>query len=99
MLRSPDFYEAVTEFEYLRASANAAYQMFLDQTDCSRCEQEFKFMKGVCDAFFAKVKTVDQEVLDKIKEWLSKRKGYAVSPVVLYYRSSSLQGRIKPFKF
>ena len=98
LLRADDFYQAVPEFEYLRQSARDAYQMFLDQRDCVRCHQEFRFMKGVCDAFFLKTKSVDAGVLDKIKAWLSKRKGYIISEVVLYYRDSK-QGRIRSFTF
>ena len=99
MLRAPDFYEAVPEFAYLEESANAAHQMYLDKmAECPRCEKSYQYMRGVCDAFFIKVKQAEPAVLDKIKDWLSKRKGYVVSTVVLYYRNKA-QGRIRPFNF
>jgi predicted nucleic acid-binding Zn ribbon protein len=101
MLKAADFYEAVPEFGYLAETAASSHQMYLDQRDCTRCHQEWKFMRGVGDAAFLKFKQLkdeDPRVLDKIKAWLAKRKGYAISTVVLYYRSS-MKGKLSEFKF
>ena len=102
MVKAPDFYIAVPEFLYLKEAAMTSWQMYQDQADCRKCASDWKYMRGVCDAMFMKLRDLKQENPDairRIKQWLSKRKGYPVGNVVLYYRRSKTQGQIAKFEF
>lgn len=101
MLRKEDFYEVVPEFTYLQSTVNASWEMYQNERNCKRCFEEWHYMKGVCDAAFLKMKECqaeNPEILQRLKGWLAKRKGYEISVVVLYYRTS-MKGKISTFKF
>lgn len=102
MARSPDFYLAVPEFMYLRDVAMLTWKQLQEKKDCVKCYHEWKAMRGVCDAIFIKLRELKANkdpAIGKVKEWLGKRKGYAVSGCVLYYRRSKTQGKIAKFEF
>lgn len=101
MLKKDEFYEALPEFAYLQPTVKESWSMYMDERNCQRCFQEWHYMKGVCDAAFLKMKECqaeNPEILQRLKGWLTKRKGYEISVVVLYYRAS-MKGKIATFKF
>lgn len=101
MLAAADFYAAVPAFAYLQAAAFDAKNY--KSPGCSVCEKNgWPAMRGVCDAFFAKLQeltTTDPAVIQQIKDWLSERKKYAITKCVIYYRYSSERDAIKRFEF
>jgi len=102
MARDPAFYEAAPSFAYLKDAALASYQMFLDAKDCIRCGGEWKFMQGIVDAVFIKIKelkSTDPEKLEEVRGFLESKKGYRPKPIVIYYRRSRKQGKIAKLTF
>lgn len=102
MARSPDFYMDVPTFLYLKDVALLTWQQVQAKADCRKCGSQWKMMRGVCDAIFIKLrelKATNDPAIGEVKAWLSKRKGYAVSRCVLYYRRSRDQGKIAKFEF
>ena len=102
MARSPEFYTAVPAFYYLREAAAAAWKEAQANQDCQKCGSHWKYMRGVCDAIFLKLKEMkaeDDPALQDVKRWISSRKGYRVDRCVLYYRRSRTQGRIAKLEF
>ncbi len=102
MARSPDFYAAVPSFLYLRDVALETWRILQTKADCQKCYHEWKYMKGVVDAMFIKLREMKANkdpALEDIKAWLGKRKGYPVGRCVLYYRRSKTQGNIAKFEF
>ena len=90
-------------FMYLKDVAMASWQMAQQSPDCKRCSSEWKYMRGVCDSIFMKLKELktakDEEALETVKRWLSKKKNYPVTTCVLYYRRSKSQGKIAKLEF
>lgn len=102
MVRSPDFYVQCPAFLYLKDVALLSWKMLQEKKDCVKCHHEWKAMQGVCDALFMKLrelKAQNDPAIADVKAWLSKRKGYAISGCVLYYRRSRSQGKIAKFEF
>jgi hypothetical protein len=102
MVRSLDFYMEVPAFMYLKEAGMTSWRMYEESEECKKCHNEWKHMRGVCDALFMKLRDLKEEnspALEDIRNWLSKRKGYAVGKVVLYYRRSKEQGKIVKFEF
>ena len=102
MVRSPDFYASCPAFLYLKDVALQSWQMLQAKKDCVKCHHEWNAMRGCCDALFLKLKELKANkdpALGDVKAWLSKRKGYAVTGCVLYYRRSRTQGKIAKFEF
>jgi len=97
MLRDPEFYTAVPALGYLAEAGVESWRLYIENRDCRRCGDGFKYMKGVVDAFFIKLmefKTNDPASIDQIRAYLTKKKGYPVQRIVLYYRRSRRQGKI-----
>jgi len=103
MVKSPEFYLAVPAFVYLKDAALTSAKMLAAKADCAKCHNEWKMMQGPVDALFIKLaemkRTGDRESLSEVKAFLSKRKGYTVSSVVIYYRRSRKQGKIAKLVF
>lgn len=102
MAKAPDFYIEVPAFLYLREVAMKCWELYRESADCQKCHNEWKHMRGVCDAIFMKLRELKERedpALEEVRAWLSKRKGYEVGKVVLYYRRSKEQGKIIKFEF
>lgn len=102
MLEDPAFYEAVPEYLFLRESVRDAQAYLASVAGCIRCKHQWNVMRGCCDAFFVKLRSLKEtnpDAVSRIKEWVSQKKGYPVTRCVLYYRRSRSQGRIAKFEF
>ncbi len=102
MLTSIEFYIAVPRFLYLKDVALESRRQLQEKKDCVKCFHEWNAMRGVCDAFFLKIKELvaaNDPALNDIKLWLSTRKGYSISKCVLFYRRSRTQGAIAKLEF
>jgi len=103
LAKSPQFYIHVPEFLYLRDTAMYNWKYRREAVaGCSRCGADWLAMKGVCDCLFMKLremKTNNDPALQKVKDFLSEKKGYEVVRCVLYYRRSKKQGKIAKLEF
>lgn len=101
MLRNPHFYIAVPEFAYLKENVDAATAL-AKQGGCNRCGGEWRHMQGVCDAAFLKLRELldtQNQAIQRVKDWLSERKGYTVKTCVIYYRRSAQQKNADKLEF
>ena len=102
MARSPAFFDAVPGFEYLREVSLTSYKMYKESVECKECGADWKYMKGVVDAIVLKLRewqVTRSPELENVRKFLSSKKGYICSPIVLYYRRSRKQGKIAKFTF
>lgn len=106
MLRDPDFYDACPSFQYLREAALASWEQYIEykraNRNCPNCQgQDFRFMRGVIDAFWVKLrdfqKAGNTKALAEVKAFVQTKKNYRIDNVVLYYRRSRTQGKIAKF--
>lgn len=100
MLRNPEFYDECPEYAHLRDIAMQSWQFYESHpsnTKCANCEADkFKAMRGVCDAFWVKTRELihNKAALAQLLAYVSKRKRYEVTELVLYYRRSRAQEKI-----
>jgi len=91
------------EFLYLRDTAMYNWKHRADAVaGCTKCGAEWRAMKGVCDCLFMKLQEMKRNndpTLQKVKKFLSKKKGYAVGRCVIYYRRSKNQTKIAKLEF
>ena len=102
MAKSIDFYREVLAFLYLKDVALASWEAAKTAKGCSKCGNEWKHMRGVCDAMLMKLREMKENNdpgLNDVRRFLSSRKGFEVGKCVLYYRRSQTQGKILKFEF
>lgn len=101
MLTAAEFYAAVPAFQYLQQAAMDAKDA--NVAGCKACqESHWPAMRGVCDAFFYKLRDLVQAgdpAVQQIKDWLSAKKQYTVKTCVLYYRYAENRDSIHRFEF
>lgn len=99
MLGDKAFYTAVPAFAWLQENGLAqigAYKLS-ERKNC--CGGTWKIAKAIVDGFFNHLKNnPTAETFDQIKTYLAAKKGYAVSPVVIFYRSAKT-GKPNRFQF
>lgn len=103
LAKSPQFYINCPEFLYLRDTAMYNWKHRQEAiSGCVKCGADWLAMKGVCDCLFMKLREMkanNDPALQRVKDFLSKKKGYAVGRCVLYYRRSSKQAKIAKLEF
>lgn len=98
MISRPDFYETCPEFVDLQEAALAAYADYASGKKC--CGGPVHKMFPVLDAAMARLKQLQAEgnqvALDKVKQFLSTKRGTKYDTVAIYYRkvSAGLPDRI-----
>lgn len=104
MLRDPVFFTVVPAFAFLQpnvADAVAAASAAKSAGACDSCGDLWRYFRPVVDAVMLKlpelIATADP-ALSHIRAYLTQKKRYDVSAVVIYYRGSN-KGSIKKLTF
>jgi hypothetical protein len=104
MLQDPAFFTDVPAFAFLQpnavdaiAAANAAKS----RGACASCGDVWRYFRPVVDAvmlLLPELIATKAEALDHIRAYLTRKKRYDVTAVVIYYRGSN-KGSIKKLTF
>ncbi len=99
LLGARAFYDAVPAFEWLRENGLAQIGAYKISERKNCCGGSWKIAKAIVDGFFNFLKTeATAETRAQVKAYLAAKKGYAVSPVVIFYRSAKT-GKPNRFEF
>lgn len=88
MIAAPDFYQACPEFADLQEATLAAYADFAKARTC--CGGPVHLMFPALDAAMARLQQLqaagNTDALDRVKQFLSTKRGASYHTVALYYR-------------
>lgn len=104
MLRDPAFFTAVPAFAFLQPNAIdavAAANTAKSRGACESCGDVWQYFRPVVDAvmlLLPELIATKADALEHIRAYLTQKKRYDVTAVVIYYRGSN-KGSIKKLTF
>jgi hypothetical protein len=98
MVSRDDFYAACPGLAWLRDNGLARGEEYRASEAASCCGGNWQIIKPIVNGLFNWLKTAAPEEREQVRAYLEGKKGYAIRPLVLFYRSERT-GKALKFEF